>query len=67
MDRKERNQSGKSDRRPDNTISDSFSASDPPAHTGITGTGGKAAPGKQSSGPVRPPSNEPIDRARSIG
>ncbi len=46
------------ERRLDNTVNDSFPASDPPAHTGITGTGGKAPIGAPPDKAKRPPSNE---------
>jgi hypothetical protein len=53
------------DRRLDNTVADSFPASDPPSHTGITCVGGRAKSKNPSS--TRPPSHERGSDARPTG
>jgi hypothetical protein len=47
------------ERRVDDTVNDSFPASDPPAHAGLTGT--------RKGEAKRPPSNERGDKARPTG
>lgn len=55
------------DHQLDNTVSDSFPASDPPAHSGITGIGRRNAPAERSKTDLRPPTRARGDDARPTG
>lgn len=55
------------DRRLDDTVADSFPASDPPSHSGITGVGGRSRSKNLSSKAARPPSHQRGSDARPTG
>lgn len=51
----------------DTAVNDSFPASDPPAHSGITGVGRRETTPRQTDRDERPPSHERDDHARPTG
>jgi hypothetical protein len=55
------------DRRLDDTVADSFPASDPPSHSGVTGVGGRSKSKSRSSGDARSPSHQRESDARPTG
>ena len=55
------------DKRVDKAADDSFPASDPPAHSGITGVGGHDRGTATSDTDRRPPSHQRDDDARPTG